>query len=55
MMHIPFVDLTYQTAAVYKAFNKRLNRIVSGNNFILGRDVCEFEEAFAAYYSNIVN
>lgn len=46
---IPFLDLSFQTHAVSDAFQARVAKLISGNQFIGGREVAAFEEEFARY------
>jgi dTDP-4-amino-4,6-dideoxygalactose transaminase len=46
---IPFLDLSFQTLAVSDAFQSRLARLISANQFIGGREVIAFEREFARY------
>jgi len=48
-MVIPLVDLKAQYAAIKPEIDRALTRVVDSHAFILGREVQEFEEAFAAY------
>lgn len=46
---IPLVDLGLQHAAVAEEVNRGFERVMEAASFILGREVTEFEEAFARY------
>lgn len=48
-MQIPFLDLKLQTAACADEIRRAMNQVVADCNFVLGRQVEEFETAFAAY------
>jgi len=48
-MNVPFVDLKAQHASILDETMEALHRVVKDASFILGRDVAEFEEAYAAY------
>jgi len=49
MMNIPFVDLKAQYHAIQPEVNAAIADVLENTDFILGRAVGEFEEAFAAY------
>jgi dTDP-4-amino-4,6-dideoxygalactose transaminase len=46
---VPFVDLQLQDRALAAEIRSAANEVLTGCNFILGRQVREFEQAFAAY------
>lgn len=46
---IPMVDLKYQHKIIEIALRKRLDALFENCNFILGKEVAEFEEAFAKW------
>ncbi len=48
-MHIPFLDLKNQPAELRNEIQSAMNQVLADCNFILGKPVAEFEEAFAAY------
>lgn len=48
-MKIPFLDLKLQTASFQDEIQSAMDRVVSDCNFVLGQQVVDFEEAFAAY------
>lgn len=48
-MNIPFVSFQNTSHDGIKDIRKRITRIISSGDFILGRDVTEFEESFARY------
>lgn len=48
-MSVPFVDLKAQYAAINTEINQALAQVLQRTDFILGRDVEQFEEEFAAY------
>lgn len=48
-MSIPFLDLKLQTAGCADEIRAAMDEVLSDCNFILGRQVDEFENAFAAY------
>lgn len=46
---VPFVDLSAQYASIKDDVNAAMARVLSQSNFILGKEVNQFEEAFAGY------
>jgi dTDP-4-amino-4,6-dideoxygalactose transaminase len=48
-MHVPFVDLTAQYAALSNQLQTAITSVLERGDFILGQDVSLFEEEFAAY------
>ncbi len=50
-MKVPFLDLSIQYKEIKDEVNKVLNEIYKRSDFILGKEVSEFEEAFAGYCS----
>jgi len=48
-MKIPLVDLTPSTKKYKKEITKKFKKILDANNFILGKEVEEFEKSFANY------
>lgn len=46
---IPLVDLQTQSRAIKEDVLRRIGDVIDGARYILGREVQEFEEAFAAY------
>ena len=46
---VPFVDLQAQYRAIKAEVDAAIGRVLSDGNFILGRQVEEFENAFAAF------
>jgi dTDP-4-amino-4,6-dideoxygalactose transaminase len=46
---VPFVDLAAQYRTISAEINKAILGVVGGADFILGGEVCAFEEEFAAY------
>jgi dTDP-4-amino-4,6-dideoxygalactose transaminase len=48
-MKIPFLDLKNQQAELRGEIRAAMDQVLSDCNFILGKPVAEFEEAFAAY------
>jgi dTDP-4-amino-4,6-dideoxygalactose transaminase len=48
-MRVPFVDLSATHAPIADELNAAMRRVIEDNDFILGREVAQFEEEFAAY------
>lgn len=48
-MKVPFLDLSGQYGEIKKDFDAALNELIKRSDFILGKDVAAFEQAFAAY------
>ncbi|MBC8206974.1 MAG: DegT/DnrJ/EryC1/StrS family aminotransferase [Kiritimatiellaeota bacterium] len=48
-MNVPFLDLKMQTAACADEIRAAMDQVVSDCNFVLGRQVDDFERAFASY------
>ena len=48
-MHVPFLDLKNQSEELRNEIQSAMNQVLADCNFILGRPVAEFEEAFAVY------
>lgn len=48
-MNIPLVDLKAQYAGIKPEIDAAIQRVVNSTNFILGKEVAEFERAFARY------
>lgn len=48
-MHIPFLDLKNQSAELRGEIQSAMNQVLVDCNFILGKPVADFEDAFAAY------
>jgi dTDP-4-amino-4,6-dideoxygalactose transaminase len=48
-MKIPFLDLKLQTAGFQNEIRSAMDAVLSDCNFVLGRQVDDFEEAFATY------
>lgn len=48
-MKIPFLDLKLQTAGCEDEIRASMDSVLADCNFVLGSQVAEFEEAFAAY------
>jgi len=48
-LHIPFVDLSLQTADIRSELDAAIASVISRNAFIGGEDVTKFETAFARY------
>ncbi len=48
-MQIPLVDLKAQYAAIKPAMDAAVHRVLDQANFIMGKEVAEFEQAFARY------
>jgi dTDP-4-amino-4,6-dideoxygalactose transaminase len=48
-MKIPFLDLKNQSAELHGEIRSAMDQVLADCNFILGKPVAEFEEAFAAY------
>lgn len=48
-MNVPFVDLKKQYQSIKKPINEAVLKILSEGNFILGKEVEEFEKAYARY------
>ncbi len=46
---VPFVDLAAQYRSIESEINQAINRVLSRCNFILGRQLEEFEQAFAEF------
>ena len=49
MNKIPLVDLSAQYQSIKPAIDKALHRVLDNNSFILGKEVSNFEAAFADY------
>lgn len=47
--HVPFLDLSAQYEAIASEIDAAIAKVLLRGDFILGRDVHEFEEEFAAY------
>lgn len=47
--HVPFLDLQSQNIKIFPKVEKKLGRIISDSQFLCGKYVKEFEEAFANY------
>ncbi len=47
--HIPLVDLQTQSRAIKDDVLRRMGEVIDGARYILGQEVQEFEEQFAAY------
>ena len=50
-MKVPFLDLSIQYKEIKDEISKALDEIYKRSDFILGKEVSEFEEAFAGYCS----
>jgi dTDP-4-amino-4,6-dideoxygalactose transaminase len=48
-MHIPFVDIRAQHTALASEIERAVAAVFERNDWILGREVAQFEEEFAAY------
>ena len=48
-MYIPFIDLRGQTLQLKVQIQEVIGRVLDRADFILGQEVCQFEEAFARY------
>jgi dTDP-4-amino-4,6-dideoxygalactose transaminase len=48
-MKVPFVDLSIQYESLRAELMPAIESVCAGSRFILGREVAEFEQAFAAY------
>lgn len=48
-MSVPFADLKWQMTAIWAEAEPRIQSVLRNCNFILGAEVGEFEQAFAAY------
>ena len=48
-MNVPFVDLTSQHLPIIKDIEAAMHTVVEKTDFILGKDLIEFEEQFAGY------
>jgi dTDP-4-amino-4,6-dideoxygalactose transaminase len=48
-MSVPFVDLQAQYRAIKREIDAAVARVIESSSFVLGRDVEEFEAAFADY------
>lgn len=48
-MNIPLVDLKAQYRAIQPDIDRAIERVITHAGFILGREVAQFEEAFASY------
>jgi dTDP-4-amino-4,6-dideoxygalactose transaminase len=48
-VHIPLVDLKAQYAAIGTEIDAAIRRVIDSTSFILGKEVQDFEEAFADY------
>lgn len=49
LMNVPFVDLKAQYASIQEPVDAAMRRVIDRTAFILGAEVDEFEDAFAAY------
>lgn len=49
MSQIPLVDLKAQYQAIRPEIDTAIERVITNTSFILGREVSQFEEAFAAF------
>jgi len=47
--HVPFLDLKSQNIKIFPKVEKKLDRIINSSQFVCGKYVKEFEEAFASY------
>jgi dTDP-4-amino-4,6-dideoxygalactose transaminase len=47
--HLPLVDLKRQYAAIQPEIQAAIDRVLQNTDFIMGRDVAEFEAEFAAF------
>ena len=47
--HLPLVDLKRQYAAIRPEIQAAINRVLENTDFIMGRDVAEFETEFATF------
>lgn len=48
-INVPLVDLKAQYAAIKPEIDAAIARVIEGANFILGKEVADFERAFAQY------
>jgi dTDP-4-amino-4,6-dideoxygalactose transaminase len=48
-MKVPFLDLSIQYGQIKKEVNTALNEVIERGDFILGKDVINFEKEFARY------
>ncbi len=48
-MKVPYLDLSYQTSKIENDFHNELKELVAGNQFIGGKRISDFEQAFAEY------
>lgn len=48
-MNVPFMDLSRMHGPLLEAIRQGMDEVISRNDFILGREVGEFEAAFAEY------
>jgi dTDP-4-amino-4,6-dideoxygalactose transaminase len=46
---VPFVDLAGQYGSISAEINEAISKVIRETDFILGREVCLFEEEFAAF------
>ena len=46
---VPFVDLAAQYCSISAEINEAISKVIRETDFILGREVCLFEEEFAAF------
>lgn len=46
---IPLVDLNAQYAGIRREINQAIQRVLNNTSFILGKEVSDFEQAFASY------
>lgn len=46
---VPFVDLAAQYGSISAEINEAVSKVIRETDFILGREVCLFEEEFAAF------
>ncbi len=50
-MKVPFVDLHAQYLSIQESIDSAIKRVISNTSFIGGKEVDEFEKAFASYLS----
>lgn len=48
-MEVPFIDLSIQTRSCEKEIRDAMTQVVVASNFVLGKQVDDFERAFASY------
>jgi len=49
MKHIPFIDLSFQTQAIYKSVQKEWDKIINSSSFVMGKYLDDFEKSFSQF------